>query len=85
MESNQRGDRGSDASLGSCRMSRSLSDIQREERKSRKGQESVKTHFGMSKPEESEEVEVPRCVWSGECGRLWSERRKGPACPRLQG
>lgn len=34
----------------------------------------------MSKPEESEDVDVPRCVWSVECRRVWSERRKGPVC-----
>lgn len=34
----------------------------------------------MSKLEESEDVDVPRCVWSVECRRVWSERRKGPVC-----
>lgn len=71
--------RGGDAYPLSCRMSRSLPDIQRGERKSRKRHGPVKTC--MSKPEESEEVEVSRCVWSVECKRVWSERRKGPHEP----
>lgn len=38
----------------------------------------------MGEPEELEEVEVSRCVWSVECKRVWSERRKGTPCARLR-